>query len=357
MLQLPLRVTWFGAIVAVVSANCFALTFEVVPNDSTTQATPISYGVYVSAQLITASDVDHFAIDVPSSGVLSLNLTGEVTSRTIALLSSSNVLLSSYKITALNSSSISGFSQAVAVPSAGRYFLRFTSDSSFTDTDQYYLRATYQLLMPTINEPPLAQTTAVGGSATFSVVASGAPPLSYQWRKDGMAISGATGARYYIASATPSNAGRYSVVVSNINGAVSSPEVLLSLLDPPKLINLSTLGYLSPDLSSGFVIRGASSKRILARAVGPGLIPFGVAGAVADPALVLYDAKGNPLRYNDDWASSDASVFSAVGAFGLQVGSRDAAIVATLEPGNYIVSASGFRGAVGFVLLEVYEVP
>ena len=351
------KIAWCGGLVSALVATSSAQIFESEPNDSTSQATRITSGVYVSAQLITAGDVDHFAIDVPASGALVLNVTGKINSRTIALLSSNSSLLASYKITALNSSSVSGFSQVVAVPSAGRYFLRFTSDSSFTDTDQYYLRATFQLLIPSIDEAPLAQTTAVGGSATFTVAASGVPPLSYQWRKDGVVIPGATSAKYYLPSASLANAGRYSVVVSNLNGAVSSSEATLTLIDPPKLINLSTLGYLNPDLSSGFVIRGAASKRILARAVGPGLTPFGLTGVVSDPALTLYDAKGNVLRFNDDWSSSDAYTFSSVGAFGLTAGSRDAAIVATLEPGNYIVSAAGFRGALGFVLLEVYEVP
>lgn len=361
------KFAWCGGLVAALAATSSAQIFESEPNDSTSQATRITSGVYVSAQLIRGGDLDYFEIDVPAPGVLELNLWGRIVGRTIALLSSGNALLANYNITYGNSSSRiefslgtvagGGFVQRVAVPSAGKYILRFTSDSSFTDTDQYYLRATFRLLIPSIDEAPLAQTTAVGGSATFAVAASGVPPLSYQWRKDGVVIPGATSAKYYLPSASLANAGRYSVVVSNLNGAVSSSEATLTLIDPPKLINLSTLGYLNPDLSSGFVIRGAASKRILARAVGPGLTPFGLTGVVADPALTLYDAKGNVLRFNDDWSSSDASTFSSVGAFGLTAGSRDAAIVATLDPGNYIVSATGFRGAQGLVLLEVYEIP
>jgi len=328
-----------------------AQTFEVEPNDSPSTATGIVSGGTVSAQLINARDIDHFKINVPSSGVLVVSLTGFVSDKSITLLSSSGVVLASYR------TGFSAFSQTVATPNAGQYFLRVASTVPYDYTDQYFIRANFQLLTPTIEEPPLAQITALGGSATFSVGASGAPPITYQWRKDGVAIQGATSAKYYLQSAKQTDAGRYSVVVSNLNGAVSSGEVTLSLLDPPKLINLSTLGHLNPDLASGFVIRGAAAKRILARAVGPGLAPFGLSGLVADPVLELFDARGNSLRVNDDWIAADAGVFSSVGAFALPIGSRDSAMVLTLEPGNYIVSARGFRGATGLVLLEIYELP
>ncbi len=260
-----------------------AQIFEAEPNDSPSTATGIASGVLVSGQLLNEADVDYFVINAPGSGVLALSMTGYTSSRKIDIISSASVVLASY------SNFFSNFSQVVAVPSAGQYWLRISAlRSAFShNTDQYYVRATFQLLTPTIDEPPLAQITAVGGSATFSVVASGAPPLTYQWRKDGVAIQGATAAKYYIQSTTLANAGRYSVVVSNLNGAVSSSEVTLSLLDPPKLINLSTLGHLNPDLASGFVIRGGAAKRILARAIGPGLTAFGVSGVVADPVLEL----------------------------------------------------------------------
>src|SRR4029077_388089 len=49
---------------------------------------------------------------------------------------------------------------------------------------------------PTITAQPANQTVTVGQAATFSVVASGTAPLSYQWQKNGADISGATSASY-----------------------------------------------------------------------------------------------------------------------------------------------------------------
>jgi len=330
--------------------TCSGQTFEAEPNSSFAEATPIFSGVRATAQLITAADIDTFVIDLPAQGALVINLVGRGAEYTnLAYFDSSGNTLNSF----------SGFplhpQYTVGAPAAGKYYLRVSS-ARFWNSDQYSLIATFERLIPQITTQPASQIAVQGSSAYFFAAATGIPPLSYQWRKDGVAIPGATGTGYYIYSTVHASAGRYSVLVANQNGSVSSTEVSLTIQQPPKLINLSTLGYLNPDLSSGFVIRGGS-KRILARAIGPGLIPFGVLGVVSDPALTLYDSKGVVLRFNDDWSSSDASVFSSVGAFGLTVGSRDAAIVATLDPGNYIISATGFRGVQGIALLEVYEIP
>ena len=82
---------------------------------------------------------------------------------------------------------------------------------------------------PTITTQPANQTVNSGSSATFTVVASGAEPLSYQWRKNGLAISGATASSYTIANVQFGNVGLYSVVVGNAAGNVVSSEANLSL--------------------------------------------------------------------------------------------------------------------------------
>ena len=74
-------------------------------------------------------------------------------------------------------------------------------------------------LPPVIGTAPAAATVAVGQTATFSVTASGSGPLSYQWRKNGSNIPGATGASYTTLPATAAdNGARFSVTVSNAKG-------------------------------------------------------------------------------------------------------------------------------------------
>ena len=76
---------------------------------------------------------------------------------------------------------------------------------------------------PSISTQPANQTVTAGQSATFSVVASGTAPLSYQWRKNGTAISGATSAGYTTPTTTSTdNGAQFSVVVANSAGSVTS---------------------------------------------------------------------------------------------------------------------------------------
>jgi len=93
---------------------------------------------------------------------------------------------------------------------------------------------------PTITTQPQSQTVTGGQSVSFSVLASGTAPLSYQWRKDGANIQGATSATYAIASVASSDAGSYDVVVSNSAGAVTSnPAILTVNQTAPQLSHFS----------------------------------------------------------------------------------------------------------------------
>jgi DNA/RNA endonuclease G (NUC1) len=83
---------------------------------------------------------------------------------------------------------------------------------------------------PTITTAPVAQTVVAGTDATFTVAATGSDPLSYQWRKEGEAIVGATTASYTIAGAQPTDAGNYDVIVTNMAGAATSTPVALTVL-------------------------------------------------------------------------------------------------------------------------------
>ncbi|GII81262.1 hypothetical protein Sru01_62440 [Sphaerisporangium rufum] len=86
---------------------------------------------------------------------------------------------------------------------------------------------------PAITGQPQGATVTVGGSVTFSVTATGAAPLSYQWRKDGGAIAGATGSSYTIGNAQQSHAGSYTVVVTNPAGSVTSAPATLTVSTAP----------------------------------------------------------------------------------------------------------------------------
>ena len=87
---------------------------------------------------------------------------------------------------------------------------------------------------PTITTQPLSQTVGVGAMVTFSVVATGTTPLSYQWMENGTAISGATGASYTTPPvALTDNNSTFAVVVSNHTGSVTSNNATLTVLAVP----------------------------------------------------------------------------------------------------------------------------
>ena len=84
-------------------------------------------------------------------------------------------------------------------------------------------------IAPEILTQPAGQTVLVGGTATFSVVADGPGPLSYQWLFAGTNIAGATGATLTLTNLNTKQGGYYEVKVSSPYGATNSAEALLTL--------------------------------------------------------------------------------------------------------------------------------
>ena len=82
---------------------------------------------------------------------------------------------------------------------------------------------------PTISTQPASLSVASGGSATFTVAATGTGTLTYQWYESGVAISGATGSSYTVASADATAAGTYDVVITNAYGSVTSATATLAV--------------------------------------------------------------------------------------------------------------------------------
>jgi hypothetical protein len=82
---------------------------------------------------------------------------------------------------------------------------------------------------PKITTQPASRTVTVGSSTSFSVTATGSPTPTYQWRKAGTAISGATGNTLNLSNVTTGSAGVYSVVVKNSAGSVTSANATLTV--------------------------------------------------------------------------------------------------------------------------------
>src|SRR5205814_969538 len=95
-----------------------------------------------------------------------------------------------------------------------------------------------------VAEHPASQTIAPGGNAALSVQATGTGALRYQWRRNGVAIVGATNASLPIANVTAANAGDYEAIVTDVNGPIVSRMARLAVEtpNPGRLVNLSVRG-------------------------------------------------------------------------------------------------------------------
>ena len=82
---------------------------------------------------------------------------------------------------------------------------------------------------PAITTQPSSVIVNQGGAATFSVVATGTTPITYQWRKGGVNITGATSASHSISATASADAGSYDVVVTNPAGSVTSSSATLEV--------------------------------------------------------------------------------------------------------------------------------
>src|SRR5262245_56661638 len=89
---------------------------------------------------------------------------------------------------------------------------------------------------PLITSQPQSLTNLPGTTAIFSVTATGAPPLAYQWLFDsGIPLASGTNADLVLTNVQSFNSGAYWVVVTNIEGAVTSTLATLTLLTPPTI--------------------------------------------------------------------------------------------------------------------------
>jgi uncharacterized protein YjdB len=104
-------------------------------------------------------------------------------------------------------------------------FLLFLSGCAGTTS-----KSNLQGTAPSITAQPASATVTVGQTATFSVAATGASPLSYQWQKNGANVTGAASASYTTpATTTGDNGAKFDVVVSNADGSMTSNAAILTV--------------------------------------------------------------------------------------------------------------------------------
>ena len=114
----------------------------------------------------------------------------------------------------------------------GAVFTVIVSNSAGTATSS---NATLTVnVVPTISTQPASQTVTAGQTVSFGVVATGTAPLSYQWRKNGSNISGATSSTYTTpATVDGDNGAVFTVVISNVAGSITSSNATVTVNPAP----------------------------------------------------------------------------------------------------------------------------
>jgi hypothetical protein len=149
---------------------------------------------------------------------------------------------------------------------------------------------------PSITTQPTSQTVTAGQAATFTVAATGTAPLSYQWRKNGVAISGATSSIYTTSATTSSDSGtQFTVLVSNTVGSVTSNPATLTVTSSaafpawvsPSLVRVGQTD--APGTTSSVALSGARGEtvdsQVIVQAPSGGLTNLNVsASALAGPS-------------------------------------------------------------------------
>lgn len=128
----------------------------------------------------------------------------------------------------------------------------------------------------------------------------------------------------------------------------------------PALLNLSTRARVETGenvLIAGIIVTGSTAKTLAFRAIGPSLNVNGepVAGRLTNPALSLFDAAGGLIGSNDDWMTGPRAQELRDRNLA-PPDSREAAGIATLDPGAYTAIVSGVNGESGLGLVEVYDI-
>jgi Arc/MetJ-type ribon-helix-helix transcriptional regulator len=120
---------------------------------------------------------------------------------------------------------------------AGSYTVVVSNAAGTATSSAATLTVNQAIIRPTITSQPGNQSVTEGVTATFTVVASGTPPLSYKWQRNGLIIGGQTNATLALSTVTTNQSGSYIVVVSNAAGAATSSAGTLKVNRLPVALN------------------------------------------------------------------------------------------------------------------------
>jgi len=153
--------------------------------------------------------------------------------------------------------------------------------------------------------------------------------------------------------------GSYTAVVRGLGNTTGTGIVDaydISAGSPARLANVATRGLIQPGdklMIAGFIVQNAPVKGVI-RAIGPSLSVFGITNALPDTTLQLRDVNGAIVLENDNWRT-DPQQAQELQNIGLQPSNDlEAALIATIQPGQYTAQVRGKDEATGIGVVEIY---
>ena len=153
--------------------------------------------------------------------------------------------------------------------------------------------------------------------------------------------------------------GAYTAIVQGAGGETGIALVEIYDASPScdsRLQNISTRGAVQSGdnvMIAGLILTGPEEAPVVARALGPSLAEFGVADPLSDPTIELHDQSGAIVAANDNWKDTQQSELAASGL--APTNDKEAAILASLPPGEYTAIVRGANDATGLALVEFYD--
>ncbi len=151
--------------------------------------------------------------------------------------------------------------------------------------------------------------------------------------------------------------GSYTAVVRGVGDTVGTGVVDAFDLSPgsaARVANIATRGLVQPGdklMIAGFIVQNGPVRAVIL-AAGPSLSAFGITNALPDTTLELHDQNGAIVLQNDDWQSDQKAELEATG---LQPSDpKEAAVIVTLQPGQYTAQVRGKPEATGIGVVQVF---
>jgi hypothetical protein len=188
---------------------------------------------------------------------------------------------------------------------------------------------------PSITSQPASTTVTAGATASFSVTASGTAPMSYQWRKNGANIAGATASSYTTPATTTADSGStFSVVVSNSAGSATSNNATLTVNAVPPgttfnevepndtLAGANGVGATYTAIQGTHTATGNSDFFALALAAGQKITINMTGPTGVDWDLALQNSAGTNLATSTGTTATESVTYTNTGASAMTVYAR-----------------------------------